>query len=104
MKSKDDHHFNVMSASVKEFIDDMKAGGKHTKDAESSYYSGYVDGAGMAISGILDAARLGLSLSDLVAVTDAYSRDLELWMRGSIPQPQFNVSSYLARISKAHQE
>jgi hypothetical protein len=95
-----DHHFHTMSESVKEFIDDMKAGGKQTQDAERSYCSGYVQGAGMAISGILDAARLGLSLPDLVAVTDAYEHDLELWMRGSIPQPQFNISYYFSRIQK----
>jgi hypothetical protein len=95
-----DHQFSVMSESVKEFIGDMKVGSKQAQDAERSYYSGYVDGAGMAISGIFDAARLGLSLPDLVAVTDAYGRDLELWVRGNISQPQFNASYYLSRIRR----
>ncbi len=98
-----DHHFRAMSESVKEFIDDMKTGGKHTQDAERSYCSGYVQGTGMAMSGMFDAIRLGLSMSDLVAVTDAYESDLTLWMRGDIPQPQFNVSYYLSRVQKTDQ-
>ncbi len=99
-----DHHFNSMSESVKEFIDDMKAGGKHTQDAERSYCSGYVHGASMAISGMFDAVRLGLSMSELVAVVDAYERDLGLWMRGDVPQPQFNVSYYLSRVREIGQQ
>ena len=98
-----DHQFSAMSESVKAFIDDMKAGGKQTQDAERSYCSGYVQGAGIAISAMFDAIRLGLSMSDLVAVADAYERDLGLWMRGDIPQPQFNVSYYFSRIQKTGQ-
>ncbi len=98
-----DHHFSAMSESVKAFIDDMKAGGKQTQDAERSYCSGYVQGAGMAISAMFDALRFGVSMTDLVAVTDAYEHDLELWMRGDIAQPQFNVLYYLSRVQKTDQ-
>ena len=104
MKDNNDHRFSSMSESVKEFIDDMKEGGKHTQDAERSYYSGYAHGADMAISGMFDAIRLGLSISDLVAVANAYKRDLELWMRGDIPQPQFNVLYYLSRVREIGQQ
>ena len=52
---------------------------------------------------MFDAVRLGLSMSDLVAVVDAYESDLGLWMRGDIPQPQFNVSYYLSRVQKTDQ-
>ena len=99
-----DHQFSIMSELVKEFIGDMKTGGKDTQDAEKSYYSGYVQGASMAISGMFDAVRLGLSMSDLVAVTNAYERDLGLWMCGNIPQPQFNISYYLSRVREIGQQ
>ena len=93
-----DHQFSVMSELVKEFIGDMKTGDKDTQDAEKSFCSWYALGANMAISGMFDAIRFGLSMPDLVAVTNAYESDLELWMRGDIPQPQFNVSYYLSRV------
>ena|SRR5260370_37079529 len=104
MKDNNDHRFSSMSESVKEFIDDMKADSKHTPNAERSYSSGYVHGTSIAISGMFDAVRLGLSMTDLAAVANAYRRDLELWMRGDIPQPQFNVSYYLSRVREIGQQ
>lgn len=102
MNNQEKHGPRPIGHAMARYMEELKNGDPVGRELEQAFRRGYAHGAATGISAMIEVLHQGISLDDVVAMSNAFEADLDQWRRGELGSrpPEFVVAPYLKRIQE----